>query len=494
MALISVLLGGVAGLLGLFIVYFSWNFNYWHKRAVPSANPFSLFGDRGGGLPFGKSFWSLLDPVYKKYKGEHAFVGTFQARRPVLVALDPELIKTILTKEYSHFQGRGQAFDELEGPRWKALRSKLSPVFTSGKLKVMFPLMTDVGQKLDARLRVLAAEKGADGEVELRDLLVRYSTDIIASVAFGVTCDSLSGEANEFHTASREVFSANLLFIIRLFLSSIHPALVKLLPFTSLFNKASTFFLSLMKETVEFREKNKVDRNDLVKLMMQLREADSREAGTANYIGFNEKLMAAQAFVFFAAGLENNANGVGFALHELSINPELQQRAATEVRACSARHGGLTYEAVHEMELVERILREVLRKYCPVGTLTREPTTAFQNTDLVIDKSVWVWIPVWQLAHDPDFFPDPERFDPDRFTDQAREQRHPYAYLPFGEGPRFCVAERFAILEMKLCLAGLLDKFTFSVGRKTDLNLEFIPTAFSPTPKKGFWLKVDDRP
>ncbi|KAJ1524964.1 hypothetical protein ONE63_009817 [Megalurothrips usitatus] len=407
--------------------------------------------------------------------------------------MDPELIKTILTKEFSQFQGRGQPIDEEEGPRWKNLRSKLSPVFTSGKLKVMFPLMTDIGQQLEARLRLLAAEEGAGGEVELKDLLVRYSTDVIGSVAFGITCNSLSGESGEFHTMSREVFSRNILFLIRFFLVSVHPAFIKLMPFKSLFYKTTLFFLSLMKETIEFREKNKVDRNDLVKLMMQLREADRHETDRFNHIEFNENVMAGQAFLFFIAGLDNIANSVGFALHELSLNPALQQRAVEEVRACSARHGGLTYEALREMELIERIMREVLRKYSPVGILTREPTSTFQGTDVVVDKSVMVWIPVWQMLHDPDLYKDPERFDPDRFTEEAKEQRHAYTYLPFGEGPRFCIAERFAILEMKLCLAGLLDKFAFSVGHKTDLKLEFDAKVFSPTPKNGFWLKVDER-
>lgn len=508
MAVVSLLLAGLAALLGSLWVYISWNFNYWSKRGVPSANALSLFGDRGGGLPFGKPFWTNLSPIYRKYKPlGHRYAGFFQARRPVLVVLDPELAKTVLTKEFSSFQGRGQPFDEegdplsvnlvnLVGPRWKNLRSKLSPVFTSGKLKLMFPLMRDVSDRLDARLRELRDAEGAGGEVEMRDLLFRYATDVIGSVAFGIKCDSLAGAEDEFYDMSREVFNRNLLFILRFFLASVHPAFVKLLPFKSVFSKATSFFITLMRETVQFRTRNKVNRDDLVKLMMQLRETDLGETDRLNHVEFNETTMAGTAFLFFIAGLDAVANTVGFALHHLALEPHWQQRVAEEVRACKARHGGaITYEAVRDMELVDRVIQETLRLYSPGVIITREPDHAFKlpDSDIVIDNTAMVWIPVYEMMHDPEYFPDPERFDPDRFTEEAKRQRHSYVYLPFGEGPRFCIAERFATLELKLCLAGLIDKQVFSVGRKTEPVPALDPSKFAPSPKNGFWLKAQDR-
>ncbi|XP_034250051.1 probable cytochrome P450 6a14 [Thrips palmi] len=503
--LLTASLAVAAALAALICVFFSWHFDYWTKRGIPSVNALSLTGDRGGGLPFNKCFWTILDPVYNKYKKEHRFVGTFQGRRPVLVVLDPEMVKMVLTKEFSSFHDRGNPIDEvndpmsinlfnLEGSRWKNLRSKLSPTFTSGKLKIMFPLMAALAEDLNAEVTALAA-KGDEGQVEVRDVLVRFATDVIGTVAFGIDCNTIKGGNRDFQAMTREFFDRNVLFLIRLFLVSVHPLLVKLLPFKMLFAKCTNFFLDLMRDTVEYREQNNIERNDFVNLMMQLREQDRTETDRVNHVEFNGDLMASQAFLFFIAGLDSVASTVGFSLHELAMNPELQQRAAAEVRTVVAKHGGLTYEALRDMDLVERVIREALRKWGPAGILMREPTAPFKlpGTDAVVDKTCLVWIPVHQLSHDPEFFPEPERFDPDRFTEEARAQRHPYAYLPFGEGPRFCIAERFAVLEMKLALAALLAKKRFVVGEKTAVRIECDKRFFSPTPKGGFWLRVEDR-
>ncbi|XP_052127897.1 cytochrome P450 6A1 isoform X2 [Frankliniella occidentalis] len=333
-------LAAVAALLAAVWYYFTRNFSYWTDRGIVSCNPFSLTGDGGGGLPFGKPFYELLTPIYQKYKGKERFVGTFQARRPVLVPIDPEVTKAILTKDFSHFHGRGNPTDEsdpfsqnlffLEGARWKNLRMKLSPTFTSGKLKGMFPLMSGITDQLNEAVRDKAAK--ADNEVEFKELLTRYSTDVIGSVAFGIDCNTVRGESDEFYLMSRELFSRNLLGLFRFFLVSIHPVFVKLLPFRTVFRGMTTFFLCLMKETVEYREKNKVERNDFVQTMMQLRAEDRGRSmlDRASHVEFNNETMAGQAFGFFLAGLDNISNtftrewsGVTCVVHFLGLKASL---------------------------------------------------------------------------------------------------------------------------------------------------------------------------
>jgi cytochrome P450 len=87
---------------------------------------------------------------------------------------------------------------------------------------------------------------------------------------------------------------------------------------------------------------------------------------------------------------------------------------------------------------------ETLRKYPPVAILTRECTKVYEipGTDVVLEKGIQVVIPTMGMLYDPQYFPDPEKFDPERFNEEAKSKRHHYTYLPFGEGPRICIGKQ----------------------------------------------------
>lgn len=99
--------------------------------------------------------------------------------------------------------------------------------------------------------------------------------------------------------------------------------------------------------------------------------------------------------------------------------------------------------------------------------LLRECTKECVVEGIKIPKDCLVTIPVYSMHRDPNIYPDPERFDPERFTNEAKQSRDPYVYLPFGSGPRNCIGMRFAQMEIKLVLVRLLKKFTFVVTAET---------------------------
>jgi len=353
----------------------------------------------------------------------------------------------------------------------------------------MFPLIQECSENLKKCIR--SETQKHNGSVEMKDLLVRYTTDVIGTCAFGVNCNSLNDPNAEFHRMGREIFRSSVSNILRFLLTSIFPKLAAYLTFKGLFSKQTEFFTTLMDKTIKYRKENNVQRNDFVQLMMNI--LDEETTGES----FNQEILTAQAFLFFLAGLDNVANNVCYCLHYIAVDPDLQNRVHKEISTVLENHEGkLTYESLGKMDIVSRVVDEGLRMFTPAGVLMRKLTDdryIIPGTDIKLKKGTGIMIPTHCLHYDEEYFPNPKKFDPDRFTEEEKAKRHPYSYLPFGEGPRFCIASRFAQLEMRLCLAELIRTFEFSVAPETDLTLQQDPRAFGPTPKKGFWLRATER-
>lgn len=194
------------------------------------------------------------------------------------------------------------------------------------------------------------------------------------------------------------------------------------------------------------------------------------------------------------AGYETSSSTMTYAMFEFSINEELQEKARQSVHAAIEKHGKLTYDAVADMHYLEQCVNETLRKYPVVSSLQRTPIKDYQipNTTIVIPKNQPVMIPVHAIHHDPDIYPNPEKFDPDRFTPEEVEKRHPFAWLPFGEGPRICIGMRFGVVETKLGLAKLLINYKFSLDRtKTSAPLKIAAAQFVLSPEEKIYLNIE---
>ncbi|KAK4878167.1 hypothetical protein RN001_010673 [Aquatica leii] len=139
------------------------------------------------------------------------------------------------------------------------------------------------------------------------------------------------------------------------------------------------------------------------------------------------------------------------------------------------------------------MLDEVMRKYPPLPILSRVCTIDYKvpNIDLVLKKGTRVTIPLLGIQNDPEYFPEPEKFNPERFASKNKELINQFCYMPFGEGPRVCIGLRFAFLQMKLGLSILLKNYKFSINEKTQLPLKMNPKPLVLSPIGSIWLNVE---
>ncbi|BES88396.1 cytochrome P450 [Nesidiocoris tenuis] len=493
----------VLGLVSVALLYyFAYSpFNYWKKRGVAQIDVQYPF--------IGNALKTFLTPIhisrqwgYKEFPNER-FVGTYDNRKPTLLIRDPDLIESVLIKDFSHLSDRTNRDDpnakmaknllNLTGDQWKHYRNKLTPTFSTGKLKGMHSQLTDCGNSLIKFMKSLD-----DGRpFEVRDVIQRFTMDVIASCAFGLNIDTINDPDSEFRKAGQAIFKPTLwgkiVFGLRL-----RPLIRKITQITK-FNffqnsKVGQFFSDAIDTTIEHRKKNNLTRHDFLHLMNELMEKD--KADPNNPFPFDHNALVSNAFVFFLAGFETTATTVSYAMYLLALNEDAQEKAYQEVSRVLKKHGGeASFNAIQEMEYLEQVISETLRIYPPAVALSRAVTKPYEvpgTSGLVLPAGSTINIPTYALHHDPQYFPEPEKFIPERF-DESNNSIRKGTYLPFGGGPRICIGARFAKMEAAVCLAMLIQNYHIAKCSQTKIPLDFDQRSFLLVPKGGIWLTVRPR-
>jgi cytochrome P450 family 6 len=267
-----------ACLLALAYVYFKTSVSYWQKRKAPYIEPTFPIGNFGDLILMRKSAGHVFADLYKKLDGEK-YGGTYLFTKPGFIFRDPDIIKDVLVKDFTSFHDRGIYIDEeleplsghlfvLSGSRWRNLRNKLTPTFTSGKMKMMFRTLVDCGNELGS---ILDGSGRNQETIEMKDILARYSTDVISSCAFGIESNSLKNPDTEFRQWGRKIFQPSVKAAVFGILNVLMPSLISVLKWKVLDRNVSIYFRKMVQETVDYRERNNIARNDFMQLLIQLK-------------------------------------------------------------------------------------------------------------------------------------------------------------------------------------------------------------------------------
>ncbi|CAD1474802.1 unnamed protein product, partial [Heterotrigona itama] len=497
----------LCGVVALFLAFYYYSvsaFDFWKSRGVRGPKPVFFFGNTIDVMFARIPIAYYIKSLYEEYKNE-PMVGLYMRRSPVLILKDPELIKDVMIKDFVKFSDRGFTVHErteplslhlfnLEPKRWRPLRSKLTPMFTSGKLKDMFGLILECADHFEKYLDKLTA---MDEPADFREVTAKYTTDVIGSCAFGIEMSSMSDKDSEFRKVGREIFGTSLENVIRLKMRVYAPKLYDWLGYIVPDRRLAPFFTKLVTDTMRYRKEHDIYRPDFIHMLMQLKEHPEKLMELNRYLAeLTDSLITAQAFVFFAAGFETSSSTMSNALYELALNQEIQEKLRDEIKSNLSKHGGeLKYEHVKDMEYLDKVFKgtyQTLRKYPPGPLVPRRSTSdyTFTDTKVSIPKDLLIWIPVYAIHRDPDIYPNPDVFNPENFNEDAIQARHPMTYLPFGDGPRNCIGARFAVYQTKVGLITILRKYKVVTCEKTMIPYQIDSSAFLLAPKGGIYLKL----
>lgn len=289
------------------------------------------------------------------------------------------------------------------------------------------------------------------------------------------------------------------------------------------FSESSTaFFKTLVKDTVKVREEQKIQRPDMIHLLMEARKGQLKyeESNEQNETGFstveeseigkntnrpkivmNDDDMAAQVFIFFFGGFDTISTMMSFMCYELAVNPDIQKKLIQEIDVTSKQNNGkLTYDVLNKMKYMDMVVTENLRKNPPFSLTNRECTRPYiiqperpGEVPVHLEEGALLLLPLAGIQHDENYFPNPSRFDPERFSDENKDKIVPYSYIPFGAGPRNCIASRFALMECKTLMFYILSNFEVVVISKTTIPMKLAKGQITPALEGGFWLGLQRR-
>ncbi|XP_071639302.1 cytochrome P450 6a2-like [Temnothorax longispinosus] len=491
--LVSLILGALIAL----YYYLTRNYNYWQKRGVPCMDgALPGFGHMLSLICMKTNIGDFCSKIYKDNKGR-SMIGIYDFMSPSLMVLEPELVKTVLQTNFSSFAENTIDTDPevdplvsynpfvLSGEKWQNSRKRLTWAFSSMRLKILLESVKLVCATMEKYIdeKMSNVEKA---EFELKSLFSRYTAQVVAAAGFGVDGYCFDDEKKDisFRKLGQAIFQPStrnkIMFAFLIFI----PSLNKIFKMSFIPKSVDHFFRTLVADLMEQRRKDGIPRNDFLHLMAELERAEGKK--------FDTEMLTGQAMSFVLDGYETSSTVMSFIGFHLASHPEIQEKLREEVLSVLNRYDGeITYEGLREMTYMDQVFNESMRML-PGFVLKKRCTEDFElkGSDGVVCRvqpKTEIMIPVQALHTDPEYWENPEEFNPERFSSDRKHSIERFAYLPFGEGPRICVGMRMAQLQIKAGLTTILKKYSMELSPRTQIPLKMISGTLLPTPKGGLW-------
>lgn len=339
-------------------------FDYFEERGIPYTKPSWIFGNMSG-VGRTKHMYDVMNSLYEEHKGKDVLAGFFTLFSPSIIVTDLDLIKNILVKDFNNFTDRGMYVNEeadplsgnlfsIGGEQWRFLRNKLSPVFTSGKIKSMYNIISEKGGNL---INAIDREiKLGKSSLDCRKVTTCFTVDVISSGVFGMETDTLKGEHPEIMEIIKRVFED--FAPLRFFFQFAFPKVAKFFNMRNFSKEVGDYFFDVIGGNIKNREDNDIHRKDFLDMLIQLKNKGTIDGEISTEVGkLTLDQSVAQAFLFFFAGSETSSTAINFALVELSRNKQAQEKLRKEINEKTKEaKGEITYDNLHEMTYLNQVM------------------------------------------------------------------------------------------------------------------------------------------
>lgn len=334
------------------------------------------------------------------------------------------------------------------------------------QIKALWPILQCVCERMDQFIR---EEMASRGSLDTRELCAKYTTDTVASSIYGVESGAFTDPNSKIRALAKNVFTPSFRLNFILKMSPILPWLTEVFKVRMVAKKEADFMLQLLRETIKYRQENNISRQDYTDYLINLREKK----------GLDEMTLVGHVASFFFDGIESSSLIMTNLFYLLAKHKNVQDKLRQKILAIKGPNN-FEYEAVTNLPYLEQVIYETLRLHPVLAAHARVCTADFDmevnGHSVTIPKGMGVWIPVHELHHDQEHYEQPESFWPERFDEERggfKTVRDKCVLLSFGDGPRTCIGQKFAMAQIKSCVAHLLTNFEISVDPKTPEKLTY---------------------
>ena len=486
--------------------YFTRNYNYWKNQGIPSPEKcFPLLGNMWKVIFTQESFITFCEKLYQKGCNQ-SMIGFYQITTPTLLIRDPELVKKVLVTNFSSFgKNPVQLHKELDpllmknpffsqGDSWKEGRISLTNLFSSRKLKSMFSLICEVSFKFDKYLNEKIRTENGVVEFQLKELFAKYTGEIVTTVGMGVEGKCFERNPKTFGKIVSSVFHKPAFMggftqVAVFFL----PRLAKFFKFGLVSREMDVFFRKSVKEVVKGKKQEGGVQNDFLHFAMENEKSNE----------INEKLdnLTANVLSFIVDAKETTSATLNFLTFQLASHPEVQEKVRNEINSVLLKYNGKwEYEALKDLTYLEQVIYESMRLFPTLGNMMKICTkktqlVGFDGLSCRVLPGDIVGFSIHGLHKDPKYWPDPEKFDPERFIEERKKDIDKFVFLPFSEGPRMCLGMRLAKMIMKMSIISILKNYSLAVSPKTRIPMkQELRNNFLTEVEGGLWVFVKALP